>query len=235
MLVGLVTPVLMQALRKARAAAVKAEIDMLHMAVMNYKNEYGSVPPCLDGNFAAGGPAAKHVARLFPRCPNVPAQFVNAGWVAPLVPANALVAWLTGFTNDPQMPLTGAGPRKVLYDFDKSRFGFVGSAANRVVYFASGNPQSPFIYISPAEYGNRWPPLTSTYVYTVNTTSYTIPSQHYVAEFLDVGAGPIVGQFFNPDSFQILWAGKDGVWGTDDDMSNFWPGTRGEYKASLKK
>jgi hypothetical protein len=39
---------------------------------------------------------------------------------------------------------------------------------------------------------------------------------------------------FNPETFQIISAGRDEVLGTDDDLSNFWPGTRREYLDSLK-
>jgi hypothetical protein len=45
-----------------------------------------------------------------------------------------------------------------------------------------------------------------------------------------VGAQPA----FNADTFQILCAGRDEQFGTDDDLSNFWPGTRREYLDSLK-
>ena len=41
-------------------------------------------------------------------------------------------------------------------------------------------------------------------------------------------------EFFNATTFQILCAGRDEQWGTDDDLSNFWPGTRVEYERSLK-
>ena len=38
---------------------------------------------------------------------------------------------------------------------------------------------------------------------------------------------------FNPDTFQILCAGQDEEFGTDDDLSNFWPGTKRDYLDSL--
>ena len=44
-LAALIVPAVFQARVSARNAAIKAEIDMLHMAIMNYKNEYGSFPP----------------------------------------------------------------------------------------------------------------------------------------------------------------------------------------------
>jgi len=44
-LAALIVPAVFQARVTARNAAIKAEIDMLHMAIMNYKNEFGSFPP----------------------------------------------------------------------------------------------------------------------------------------------------------------------------------------------
>ena len=37
---------------------------------------------------------------------------------------------------------------------------------------------------------------------------------------------------FNPDSFQIISAGRDGEFFTEDDISNMWSGTWGEWKDS---
>jgi hypothetical protein len=36
--------------------------------------------------------------------------------------------------------------------------------------------------------------------------------------------------YFNPDTFQIISAGLDGEFFTDDDLSNMWPSTWGDYK-----
>ena len=80
LLAALITPAVIGARTSARNAAIKAEIDMLHMAIMNYKNEYGSFPPC----FAIGrdlpnspDPALKHLKRIFPRmnASDAPLQF----------------------------------------------------------------------------------------------------------------------------------------------------------------
>jgi prepilin-type N-terminal cleavage/methylation domain-containing protein len=46
-LAALIVPAVFQARISAKNAAIKAEIDMLHMAIMNYKNEYGSFHPVL--------------------------------------------------------------------------------------------------------------------------------------------------------------------------------------------
>jgi type II secretory pathway pseudopilin PulG len=224
LLAAIVTPAVMRAQATARNAAIKAEIDMLHMAIMNYKNEYGSFPPCADTtSYASGGPASKHLARLFPRCANPTGTGGNAqfaGAVA-LTPATALIAWLNGYSTDPSLPLTG-GSRAKLYDYDKSRLD-----TNQLVYFPSGKPGSPYIYVNASEYGNTWP--NSAYTYTAGAAgqSYTIASNQYGA------AKRTATEYFNPDTFQILCAGRDETFGTDDDLSNFWPGTRKDYADSL--
>jgi prepilin-type N-terminal cleavage/methylation domain-containing protein len=210
-IIGLLTaisvPVVMQSLAKARNAAIKAEIDMLHMAIMNYKAEYGSFPPCFDAAPNQGSPAGQHIKRLFPRS-NILAEFTtlqNGGLLQPLTPNNSLTTWLSGYTTDPRRPLTG-GPRQPLYDFDKSRV--TGGA-----YHPAGKPESPYVYLNASQYGK--------------TPGYTA----YTAEL-----NPLDGNMpFNLDTFQILCAGRDGVYNTDDDLSNFWPGTRKEYEDTVKQ
>jgi prepilin-type N-terminal cleavage/methylation domain-containing protein len=234
LLAGLLTPAVMRALASSRNAAIKAEIDMLHMAIMNYKNEYGSFPPCVSG-IGAGSSAAKHILRAFPRsAPNIALQAT-----APVTPANAIVGWLSGYTDDPTNPVTG-GKRNKLFDFDSSR---ISSGE----YHPSGKPNSPYIYIrsgtNPADgYGQ----ITS----GVSGAVYG----SYKPQVQITASGTAC---FNPDTFQILCAGRDEIWDEDcnlngvldsgedlnrnnqldrseDDLSNFWPGTRQDYLDSLK-
>jgi hypothetical protein len=241
-LAAIITPVVMQSLTKARNAAIKAEIDMLHMAIMNYKSEYGSFPPCFDSLTLSGtGPVGRHITRTFPRCTSGSAasQLVNllnpVGGPAKnptfIVPTNAISFWLSGYTADPQLPLSPPGSRQKLFDFDVSRVDPVAG-----VYFPSGKPGSPYVYINRSQYGSSWPPAAFSYV--AGGRSITIPANAYFAHRVPplgstdfaVGAQPA----FNADTFQILCAGRDEQFGTDDDLSNFWPGTRREYLDSLK-
>ena len=83
-LAALVLPVVFRVRLTATVAVVDAEIDMLDMAIENYKNEYGSYPPCIDSRYdginppsstapntnlyQSAGEAARHLSRLFPRC-----------------------------------------------------------------------------------------------------------------------------------------------------------------------
>jgi prepilin-type N-terminal cleavage/methylation domain-containing protein len=235
LIIGLITaiavPVVIQSLAKARNTAIKAEIDMLHMAIMNYKNEYGSFPPCLDlSGYSSNGPASRHLARLFPRCGNPTATGPNAQFAAatqPITPVTAIVSWLSGYTADPFLPLTN-GERKPLYDFDRSR------VSSTLAYAPAGKPGAPYVYIRGDQY--LWDhdsnPATPEVVRT-----FSLAGGSYYGHRMPVSGTTILNNplqpAFNKDTFQILCAGPDEEFGTDDDLSNFWPGTRREYLDSL--
>ncbi len=275
MLAAILTPVVMQSLTKARNTAIKAEIDMLHMAMMNYKNEHGSFPPCLSAA-GAPSPAASHVQRQFPRAQSVIATQVPS----PVTPATALLWWLDGYTSVPTRPMIGEDldfdsvldpgedingnnrldtlERVKLFDYDRSRKATVPGAVTGV-YFSAGKPRAPFIYINSAMYQSLdyrntpigpttpspgWPLPTTTFSYSDGTTTYTIsaatyfphktpPSTSLTTPWQNQWSVP-TQQYFNEDTFQILSAGRDEEFGTDDDLSNFWPGTRREYLDSLR-
>jgi prepilin-type N-terminal cleavage/methylation domain-containing protein len=238
MLAALVTPAVMRAQASARNAQIKAEIDMLHTAMMNYKVEYGSFPPAFDTS-PAGSPGLvnRHLTKLFPRATS---PIASTAQVALVTPASALNVWLTGYTSDPLNPITPASDRQKLFIFDQSRLASLDNSSSstfansRFVYYASGKKRSPYIYINSAAYG----PVAAPQAYTVATyyvlslaDAITPSPAIYRAELQTLPAGV---NFFNPDTFQILSAGRDEQWGTDDDLSNFWPGTRKDYLDSLK-
>jgi type II secretory pathway pseudopilin PulG len=233
MLAALVTPAVMQALNSARNAAIKSEIDMLHMALMNYKSEYGVLPPTVD---SPAGSAARHLKRLFPRCAD-PAGQLNSGLRTPngnqvvLSPLTALTAWLGGYTPDPQSPLVGK--RQKLYDFDQAR---VDSATG--AYFPAGKRGSPYVYIPASQY------VALQYAGNSNVGAHFIPPPPSPSAlpadtrlwFTNLNFSPPQRQdFANPDTFQILCAGRDEIFGNEDDLSNFWPSTRGDYLESLRR
>ena len=216
-LAALIVPAVFQARVSAKNAAIKAEIDMLHMAIMNYKNEYGSFPPC-SSVASATSPAAKHVNRLFPRSS-------GAGNTSVRSPENALVRWLRGYSSDPVDPFGGA--RKKIFDFDESR---VTSADE---YHPTDKPSSPYIYIN-----------SDAYFLARTPTSYTLRPYVQLRITEDANGNGVLDttaptedvngnteldcEAFNSDTFQILCAGQDETWGTEDDLSNFWKGTRGD-------
>jgi prepilin-type N-terminal cleavage/methylation domain-containing protein len=124
LLAALVTPAVMKSLSSSRAAAVKAEIELLNTALMNYKNEYGSFPPSdmrglwnnTTNSVNTGHPAYKHLQRIFPRiaeptgAPLVAPVASPYYWMAQMSPAQALVFWLQGFFDNPRYPLTNYDP-----------------------------------------------------------------------------------------------------------------------------
>jgi hypothetical protein len=107
-------------------------------------------------------------------------------------------------------------------------------------YFPSKKPSSPYVYIKNGSYGTfsagvitgSTPYVLTSGTYSVGTTTYPLTTATYFAQIQSLPSGST--QFFNPDTFQILCAGRDEVFGNDDDLSNFWPGTRQEYADSLK-
>lgn len=211
-LAAIAVPAVMRTVSSARNAAIKSEIDLLHMAIMNYKNEYGSFPPSVDVDTAGnGGRINKHVQRLFPRAPV--AFLLNNASASLMKPNTALVGWLVGYSDDPTNPMgivSGSGggqalpgvTKKKLFDFDTSR-------VSGGQFTAPSKPGSPYIYI--------------------DSGSYFISGLPAIVEI-----DPKTTKPFNPDSFQIVCAGRDEKYGNDDDMSNFWPSTRKDYLDSLK-
>ena len=222
LLAAIVTPAVMRAQASARNAAIKAEIDMLHMAMMNYKNEYGSFPPCVPG---ATNRDVLHLKRLFPRIDTATAQFqlqiASAGTsggttdstckfnILNLTPKTALTFWLFGYTSSPTSPLYPGNERVKLFDFDSSRM-TQASGKYTGEYYASGKPGAQYSYM-----------LSSTP--TADLASF-IPLER-----------DSNGNVFNENTFQIVSPGRNEIFGDDDDLSNFWPGTRKDYADSLTK
>lgn len=211
-LAALAVPAVMRATVTAQNARIKTEIDMLHQAIMQYKNEYGSFPPCV--NVVVGGQSnvIKHLRRIFPRIldGNLPGADEMPN------PGTALFGWLSGYAEDATNPLAAypAGTpesqktlkRKKLFDFDTTRI-------KNAMFHPPSKPGSPYIYIDSANYSGG---------------PFATPAGPYDT------VRDAAGNAFNPETFQIFSAGRDEIFGNDDDMSNFWPGTRKDYLDSLK-
>jgi len=157
LLAALITPAVFQARVSARNAAIKTEIDLLHTAMMHYKNEYGSFPPAADTVLSMtpspGSIAAKHVKRLFPRVTDAAVNtqlvggFPSSASPATLNTTNALSYWLMGYTSNPVSPLVPATSRKKMFDFDQSRVNQVTGA-----YYPAQKPGANYIYIPHTQY-----------------------------------------------------------------------------------
>jgi prepilin-type N-terminal cleavage/methylation domain-containing protein len=239
MLAALITPAVMQAMSTARDAAIKSEIEMLHMAFMKYKAEYGELPP---SDLSDTANVRRHLLRLFPRIS--PTEIANAltQW-STLSPAQALVLWLTGYYDNPQFPLTNGGitggSRTKLYDFNQSRLygvsaangptaqngyktwtqaiGARSSAIDVPVYVGPNCKGLPYVYFSapyiarqPAGSNNTFLPA-----YQVSTTTGGGDASGiapYVSSIQPLGSSSLY-EFCNGDTFQIIAPGRDGSYG----------------------
>jgi hypothetical protein len=174
-------------------------------------------------------PAQRHVQRLFPRSTTIAGPNGQFQGLAQLNPENALVFWLSGYTQNPISPLLPSNERMKLYDFDQTRL-IVGS------YRAAGIKDAPYIYIDSSAYIDP-SDSTRTRSNRINGRYEALrqpnPSTNYTntsLAFSDANQ-----PFLNPDTFQIQFAGLDGILGNDDDLSNCWSGTRKQYLDSLKQ
>ncbi len=138
MILALLAPTVFNARRAAIDARTKVEVDLLHTALMNYRNEYGSLPPAdmrglwdtANSRVNTNHAAFKHLARAFPQMSEVTIGPTSPFfYMSQLSPAQALVFWLRGFYPNRQYPLTngqgwpgGGAERDKLFDFDESRF-----------------------------------------------------------------------------------------------------------------
>ncbi|NDC63695.1 MAG: prepilin-type N-terminal cleavage/methylation domain-containing protein [Planctomycetia bacterium] len=252
-LVAAVTlPAIGQAIGRARNAAIKTEIDMLHQAMMAYRNEYGSFPPASVSSFTGSDLASRHLQRIFPRIgSSAGTQAAGLSYqnstsstkVVAINPDTALTQWLFGYSDNVTAPvLSGTGsvtlvsgsvvvvgtpyPRKRLFDFDMTRV-TSSTTTTPCQFYAPNKTGSPYVYIPSANY------LSSGTV-----PLFTIVSGTYYAHRVPLVTSSTNFQntaqpAFNPDTFQILSAGRDETFGTDDDLSNFWPSTRQDYIDSL--
>ena len=246
MITAIAVPAIFGAIASARNAKTKAEVDMLHMAMMNYKNEYGSFPPAnMQGLWASNQvnkshAVYKHLVRSYPRL-NEATSGATSPYLAmsQLSPAQALVFWLYGFYENPEYPLTNSpdpsnpipGNRKKLFDFDESRlyaasiylfdgtpqaFAARGSAAAAgysayPVYF-TGHPSCglPYVYFDSRSYDDG--PSSDINYAAVNTAGDSSIASTYINS-LPPANGTWAQQHMAADTFQLIAAGKDGLYG----------------------
>jgi prepilin-type N-terminal cleavage/methylation domain-containing protein len=255
MITAIAVPTIFGAIASARNAKTKAEIDMLHMALMNYKNEYGSFPPANMAGLWNGTsvnpnhPAYKHLVRIFPRLSEDTTAAGPYRAMSQLSPAQALVFWLQGFYENPEQPLTNRGTpatRKKFFDFDQSRLYAVKNdlSAPYNAYTVGSLPADPtaaakqsfqtlpsgneFQQLYPV-YFTGHPSCGLPYVYFDSRcySSSAAGDVVYVAKSMngdDSIAAPYIASSPPPnptwgqnhmaaDTFQIIAAGKDGVYG----------------------
>src|SRR5260370_5625190 len=154
-LMGLLTPVVMIALGRAKEGRITLEIATIDGAMKAYKEKHGTYPPSDFVNIGTvNNPPnpltpqyialSNHLAKAFPRC-NVQTE-INAILTANpngTSPAQAITLWLSGFCTDVEHPISGllnsngtpnpSAPREApMFEFDRLRLRPIPSALSAV-------------------------------------------------------------------------------------------------------
>lgn len=114
-LAAILIPTLRAAMVRAKVTAIAADLANLDAALNQFKEKYGSYPP----DFSNANVLTRHVQKAWPRITeNERRKFLAiayhrgsgiSGSQWEIDPAEALVFWLGGFSEDPQHPFTGPG------------------------------------------------------------------------------------------------------------------------------
>lgn len=170
------------------------EIQKLSAALELYRDRYGEYPP----DFADENLVVEHVHRIMPdyRGP------MPMGMTAP----QALVFWLSGFSDEPGEPFGIKGNREPLFDFDRER---VVVQDNGEVYLPPGaRPfEQPYYYHD-----------SRTYLAVASSGAIAARSVPYVAQ---MGGDGAPARWVNGDSFQVIAAGHDGHFGQPGSYKTF--------------
>jgi hypothetical protein len=225
-----------QGLRQAEDTRVGVEIRQLELAVTAFKTQF-NVPYMpsrmilrknLYYDVNNSNPVTRELEKrsqdvlrqMFPRLPFSPANdgTVRVNWnngpggptdALDLNGAECLVFFLGGLNGtdgwSPSQtdPINGAGTRiRPAYEFDASRLRVMPNRTHQFKSYVDlydTNPPSPYIYFSSYKVGNDYTDLDA----------YT-NAQDVVRPYVDA----TTGQFVNKNSFQIISAGRDGLFGT---------------------
>ncbi len=218
LLIGLLLPAINSARKSAINARVRAEISSLETAIGAFKAKYGFEPPSQITIWTTTNDWNDHaydkgyIRRMFPQYDftNNPAGGSGFTSATTLNGEQCLVFFLGGMLRlyDPMDPTKGGtlvGFSKIpsrpfetstsnregpYFEFDTTRLNISGNAATYVPPFPSAS--QPYVYFSSYEGGG----------YTASDSSLCSPY---------TSAG---GDFYKPNSFQIICAGADNEFGS---------------------
>ncbi|MBI3409454.1 MAG: type II secretion system protein [Planctomycetes bacterium] len=229
LLVGLLAAGIIPLLSKGPEITTVNEIRQLEIAVQNFKNKYHVWPPSkirlypnyTDYNLANPNDAESlaYINQLWPRIGAFTGVIWNGmdinkheldgdqclvfflGGPAPLVGG---IFGPQGFSTNPTNPVNLTGDRVgPFYTFDQSRLYDRKSGENFPSYYDPWNRKIPYVYFSSGKTVNGYN-SGGAWSHTITIGSETI-SPYY--EVLNT-------RYPNPNSYQIISAGKDGLFGT---------------------
>lgn len=206
LLAAIVTSAVMQAIGTANNTAVAVEMGSIGQTFELVKTDFGSYPP----SRLFGDEFTNYLQRKFTHydisliagdMDKIFKTFDSGYSYGIDAPDSdrAVVFWLVGFSGDPEDPLRGHAERmlgtktsnKPYYEFDKERL-------QDGTYAAKGNTkhsERTFYYIDYREYGN-------------------VVKKVGDDEFRAYRKSDTLGTHYNPEGYQIVYPGRDGLLGT---------------------
>jgi prepilin-type N-terminal cleavage/methylation domain-containing protein len=200
LLAALISTAVISAIGKAREARVLLEIRAIEAAFHAFKERYGEFPPSTLQDEAK---VTDFLRRAFPRYAakygtNLYTQFLADTGLSPASsPAELLVFWLSGISEDPEHPFQGQ--RKPLFDFVKDRL--QGGRYYPDLSGAKGN--APYVYFRAADYE----------IVGFNTGQWILRPYQRREYYEENGQYRCRNEWFNPSTFQIISAGRDNMYG----------------------
>jgi general secretion pathway protein G len=167
--------------------------------------------------------------------------FFLGGIQTSVTTGSATVYSCSGFSTnylDPSDPTPTIDRIPPFYEFDSSRLSLVGSTfVSYLDPFSGPGGPKPYLYFSSYKSTNGYNNFPATTFYTAGDNATQGVSPYYLTT---KPGPPVTYQYVNPDKYQIISAGADGVFGTGggpwapdgssstgnafDDLSNFTPG-----------
>ncbi len=250
-LAALISAATIYARARAREAAIYVQIKQMEAALMEYKNQFGEFPPDFCGP-SAQQELRRHLRKRWPRYAagaDPVAQFIadlNAIGMDPsgFDAATALVFWLgglpaerlaegktyqpAGFHADEAHPFQLGQPRTgPLFEFDPKRIDW---ASDHIWYRMDGPTSPPVVYFrakKDAASGRSTYAINNEiahFVYLLQKEDEKETADLAVA-YLDGGTASATPVWRNPDTFQIIHPGLDGIYGEllTRKIPNPWP------------
>lgn len=243
-LVGMLAYGVIPAFTRAREFSIQQEMSQIGQAIEEFKTKYGFYPPSFiemqtnDLDSDGSVTTAEAVAALLPYinriAPNhqeavgaIGSRPIDLWWNTVGVNigydhGDDLVFWLSGLTKNKQFPLTGDGAstpnayddgaiqRDVFYDFRKGQLEYEGNVAH---YKQPAGKEASFLYLDSRNY--------ATGPNAPASLGGPLPFEGYRAG-PQVGSAPnITAAYENPDTFQLITYGMDGL-----------PGNPGDWRAA---
>lgn len=241
-LAGFLTPAVFRALSGAREAAIVIEMRQLDLAIEQFENDFGFYPPSFESGFnAAGNPVGissaadlrRFVNRISPNNaewtldPTSTTQMRLERWWDEvgmfLDSESSLVFWLSGICKNKQFPITGGESMSLAaHSFGSDpverdiRFEFKTA---QVVFDPSNNLIARYEQAHGVTDGDKFFRYRDAATYDIGGDAASTVGDAYRAGDPSGSESVAPYQFANPNSFQLVSPGMDGLSGAPGNVN----------------